>query len=220
MRWVRVILSILLFFALFAAILFGAAGRWDLPVFWAYMGLLAAVFLLSMIGADPDLIKERRRPGPGGRDHSLRWLAIGVMLAHLAAAGMDVGRYHWSDSVPLWLQIAAMALITAGFGLSKWATMTNRFFSSVVRIQRDRGHTLVDTGPYAYIRHPGYAAALIWFFMSGVALGSWLSVGVALLGVPLFFRRLFLEERVLLAELEGYREYTQRVPWRLIPRVW
>lgn len=220
MHVLRVLLSILFFLAVFAGVIFGAAGRWDLPMIWVYMGLLIAVFSLSMIGADKDLMQERRKPGPGGQDHALRWLAIAVMLAHFAAAGMDLGRFHWSDNIPLWLQVAAMAGITAGFGLSKWATMTNRFFSSVVRIQRDRGHVLVDTGPYAYIRHPGYAAALTWFFLSGVALGSWVSVGVAMLGVPMFFRRMFLEERVLLAELEGYREYAQRVPWRLIPRVW
>jgi protein-S-isoprenylcysteine O-methyltransferase Ste14 len=150
----------------------------------------------------------------------MRWILIGIMLAHLAVAGLDVGRYHWSDTVPFWLQIISLALIAAAIAFSKWATSTNRFFSSVVRIQRDRGHRVVDTGPYAYIRHPGYAAGITWLLVSGAALGSWVSAAVAALGIPFYFRRLFLEERVLLAELEGYREYAQRVPWRLVPRVW
>ncbi len=220
MFWLRVVLGLAVFFGLFSGTVFGAAGRWDLPMFWAYFGVLVAAMLLSLIGADRDLMKERAKPGPGGKDHELRWLAIAVMLAHFAVAGADVGRYHWSDSVPRWLQVAALILIAASFGFTKWASMTNRFFSSVVRIQRDRGHRLVDSGPYAYIRHPGYASAINWFLMSGIALGSWASVGVALLGVPLFFRRLFLEERTLLAELEGYREYAARVPWRLVPGIW
>lgn len=220
MFWLRIALGLLLFFAVFIGVTFGAAGRWDLPMFWAYFCVLVGMMLLALIGADRDLMKERQKPGPGGKDYSLRWLAITVMIAHFAVAGADAGRYHWSDTVPRWMQIAALILIAGALGFSKWATMTNRFFSSVVRIQRDRGHRVVDSGPYAYIRHPGYAAAITWFVMSGIALGSWYSVAIALLGVPLFFRRLFIEERTLFAELEGYREYATRVPWRLIPRVW
>lgn len=220
MFWLRIAFGLLLFFAVFIGVTFGAAGRWDLPMFWAYFGVLVGMMLLALIGADRDLMKERQKPGPGGKDYSLRWLAVTVMIAHFAVAGADAGRYHWSDTVPRWMQIAALILIAGALGFSKWATMTNRFFSSVVRIQRDRGHRVVDSGPYAYIRHPGYAAAITWFVMSGIALGSWFSVAIALLGVPLFFRRLFIEERTLFAELEGYREYAERVPWRLIPRVW
>jgi len=220
MFWLRIVLGLSLFFGLFIGVVFGSAGRWDIPMFSAYFGVLVTMMLLALIGADRDLMKERSKPGPGGKDYELRWLAVAVMLAHFAVAGADVGRYHWSDTVPFWLQVPALLLIAVALGFSKWATMTNRFFSSVVRIQRDRGHQLVDTGPYAYIRHPGYAAAITWFLMSGVALGSWASAGVALLGIPLFFRRLFMEERLLFAELEGYREYAERVPWRLLPGVW
>ncbi|MGH9817482.1 MAG: methyltransferase family protein [Candidatus Acidiferrales bacterium] len=221
MFWLRIIFGLLVFFTLFIAALFGAAGRWDLPMFWAYSGVLLSVMLVSLIGADRDLMKERQKPGPGGKDHALRWLAIVVMLAHFIIAGLDVGRGHWSDTVPRWMQVVALAVIAAALGLSKWASMTNRFFSAVVRIQRDRGHHLVDTGPYAHIRHPGYAAAIGWFLLSGVALGSWLAAAIgAIFGAPLFLRRLFIEERMLLAELEGYTEYAQRVPYRLIPGIW
>jgi protein-S-isoprenylcysteine O-methyltransferase Ste14 len=220
MFWLRVVLGLGAFFGVFIAALFGVAGRWDIPMFWAYLIVVLTMMLLAMMGADRDLMKERSKPGPGGQDFSMRWILIGIMLAHLAVAGLDVGRYHWSDTVPFWLQIISLALIAAAIAFSKWATSTNRFFSSVVRIQRDRGHRVVDTGPYAYIRHPGYAAGITWLLVSGAALGSWVSAAVAALGIPFYFRRLFLEERVLLAELEGYREYAQRVPWRLIPHVW
>jgi protein-S-isoprenylcysteine O-methyltransferase Ste14 len=220
MFWLRIVVGLSVFFGLFLGVVFGAAGRWDIPMFWAYIGVVITMMMLAMIGADRDLMKERSKPGPGGQDFSMRWILIGVMLAHLAVAGVDVGRYHWSDTVPFWLQIVSLALIAAAITFAKWATSTNRFFSSVVRIQRDRGHRVVDTGPYAYIRHPGYAAGITWLLVSGMALGSWASAAVAALGIPFYFRRLFLEERVLLAELEGYREYAQRVRWRLIPQVW
>lgn len=220
MFWLRVALGLAVYFAVLIGVLFGAAGRWDIPMFWAYFGVQVVTLLLALVKADRELMQERWKPGPGGKDHALRWLGVAVLLLQLVVAGMDVGRYHWSDSVPRWMQIAGLVLIAAAIGLSKWATTVNRFFSSVVRIQRDRGHHLVDSGPYAYIRHPGYLAAMTWFVMSGVALGSWLAVGMTLPGVLLVLRRLFLEERVLLAELEGYREYAQRVRWRLIPRVW
>jgi protein-S-isoprenylcysteine O-methyltransferase Ste14 len=220
MFWLRSVVGLSVFFGLFLGVVFGAAGRWDIPMFWAYIGVVITMMMLAMIGADRDLMKERSKPGPGGQDFSMRWILIGVMLAHLAVAGVDVGRYHWSDTVPFWLQIVSLALIAAAITFAKWATSTNRFFSSVVRIQRDRGHRVVDTGPYAYIRHPGYAAGITWLLVSGMALGSWASAAVAALGIPFYFRRLFLEERVLLAELEGYREYAQRVRWRLIPQVW
>jgi protein-S-isoprenylcysteine O-methyltransferase Ste14 len=220
MFWLRVVLGLGAFFAVFIGVLFGAAGRWDIPMFWAYCGVLMTLMFLAMIGADRDLMKERTKPGPGGQDFSMRWFLIAIMVAHLAVAGLDVGRYHWSDSVPFPLQIISLALIAAAIAFSKWATSTNRFFSSVVRIQRDRGHQVVDTGPYAYIRHPGYAAGIAWLAASGAALGSWAAAVVAALGIPFYFRRLFLEERVLLAELEGYREYAQRVRWRLLPGVW
>ncbi len=220
MFWLRVVAGLAAFLVVFGGAVFGAAGRWDIPMFWAYLIVVMTMMMLAMIGADRDLMKERAKPGPGGQDHAMRWLLIAVMLVHMAVAGADVGRYHWSDTVLFWLQVAALALIAMAIGFAKWATMTNRFFSSVVRIQRDRGHQVVNTGPYAHIRHPGYAAGITWLLMSGVALGSWVSGAVAVLGIPFYFRRLFLEERVLLAELEGYREYAQRVPWRLIPRIW
>lgn len=216
----KMVLTLALVTSLIAAILFGAAGRTDLPMFWAVIAVFASLFLIAMWSADPDLVQERRKPGPGGKDHSLRWNAILVFVAVLVTAGLDVGRRHWSDSVPLAAQITALVLVGAGLSLAGWASRTNRFHSSVARIQRDRGHHVVTTGPYAFIRHPTYLAGILWFPLTGLALGSWYAAALGLIAMPLFLRRLFIEEGMLFAELEGYREYAARVPYRLVPHVW
>jgi protein-S-isoprenylcysteine O-methyltransferase Ste14 len=97
----------------------------------------------------------------------------------------------------------------------------NRFFSSVVRIQTDRGHFVVTTGPYAVIRHPGYLAGILVVLTSGVALGSWLAAALLIVtSLPFLLYRAITEDRVLLAQLPGYREYAARVHWRLIPGLW
>jgi protein-S-isoprenylcysteine O-methyltransferase Ste14 len=97
----------------------------------------------------------------------------------------------------------------------------NRFFSSVVRIQSDRGQFVVTSGPYAFIRHPGYVAGILVVFASGIALGSWLAAALLIVtSLPFLLYRAITEDRVLLAELPGYREYAERVRWRLIPGIW
>ena len=97
----------------------------------------------------------------------------------------------------------------------------NRFFSSVVRIQTDRGQHVVSTGPYAVIRHPGYLAGIVVMLASGVALGSWIAAAfLAITTLPFLLYRAITEDRILQAELPGYRDYAQRVRWRLIPGLW
>ena len=119
-------------------------------------------------------------PAPAARSRrsALRLFSV-VLFVHWIAAGLDRGRFHWSDGVPDWLQALGLAAMTAGYALALWAMRVNRFFSSVVRIQSDRGHHLVDTGPYAVIRHPGYAAGVIIIVASGIGLGSWLATALA-----------------------------------------
>lgn len=220
-KWLHALLGCAVFLGSITVLLFGPAGRWDLPFFWAYIGMITLVLLAAFTAVDEDLMKERRKPGPGGQDLTLRRNALLVMSLHFVLAGLDVGRFHWSDNMPQWLQAAGLVSILAAMSLSAWASSTNRFFSSVARIQRDRGHHLITGGPYQFIRHPGYAAAITWFAVSGIALGSWISiVPAAIGGVFLFLRRLRIEEALLFAELEGYREYAQRVPYRLVPGIW
>jgi protein-S-isoprenylcysteine O-methyltransferase Ste14 len=217
--WFRV----LLFIGIFGGVLFGTAGRLDIPAFWICWGIWIAFSVVGMtvvMRTDPTLIQERMRPGPGGKDPYLRIFGFVFFTAHWVIAALDVGRYHCSDGVPLAVQAAGIILLPAGLSLSSWSMSVNRFFSSEARIQRDRGHHVITSGPYAHIRHPGYAAAILMTLASPFALGSYVSALATLPLFPLFLRRLFIEERMLLAELEGYAEYAQRVRYRLMPGIW
>ena len=203
-----------------AVLLFGSAGRIDLPFVWAYLAVLTCVMLVALCYVDADLQRERARPGPGGTDRNLRILVLPFFAVHLVVAGSDIGRYHWSDTVPPLLQVAGLVGLAASYAVSIWAVSVNRFFSSVVRIQTERGHHLITGGPYAWIRHPGYAASLPMLLFGGLALGSWWSLTANVPVAILLFRRLLIEDRFLHENLEGYRDYAARVRHRLIPGVW
>jgi protein-S-isoprenylcysteine O-methyltransferase Ste14 len=206
-----------------AAVLFGAAGTFAVPMFWAYLFLFAvlcvaasaAVYLLS-----PDLVKERVRPGEGERDRvTVRALNV-LMFAQLLLAGLDVGRLQWSATVPFTLQIVGLIGFATGMALTTWAMLVNRFFSSAVRLQPDRGQQVVTAGPYRLVRHPGYSGGLLLLLSAGLALGSWTAIVPILLIVPFMVRRTLIEERMLASALPGYADYMQRVRSRIVPGVW
>jgi len=200
--------------------LFASAGTIAILTFWIYLLIFAAVMAAAFIWLDPGLLRERMRPGGKGPPLALRIFTL-VLLLHWIVAGLDRGRFHWSDSVPLWLQAAALIVFAGGYALCFWAMAVNRFFSSVVRIQDDRGQYVVTTGPYAVIRHPGYAAGVLIVLASGVALGSWLAAAlIVICSLPFLLHRAVTEDRVLAAELSGYRDYAARVRWRLVPGLW
>ena len=203
-----------------AAALFASAGTFAIAAFWVYLAILATVFVASFAMLDPGLLRERMRPGGKPPPLGLKLFTV-VLLLHLVVAGLDRGRLHLSDGIPPWLQATGLAVVAAAYALVLWAMRVNRFFSSVVRIQFDRGQRVVATGPYSFIRHPGYAAGTLIVLASGIALGSWLAaVLLVVTSLPFLFYRAITEDRVLLAELPGYREYAGRVRWRLIPGVW
>jgi protein-S-isoprenylcysteine O-methyltransferase Ste14 len=206
--------------ATIAALLFLAAGRWDVPIWWAYVAIAAALSLIAMLAVDPGLIRERLRPGPGGQDRYVLYVGKLLLVTHLLMAGSDVGRFHRSDDVPTWARIGGLVLFGAGFGLAVWAMVVNRFFSPVVRLQSERGHMLITSGPYALVRHPGYIGISVALLASGVALGSWLSVLPMMLMVAIIVRRTALEDRFLQSRLDGYHEYAKRVRYRLVPGPW
>jgi protein-S-isoprenylcysteine O-methyltransferase Ste14 len=202
------------------AILFGCAGRSNLPMFWAYLGVYLVSMVVGMFIVDPTLIQERMRPGPGGQDFATLIVLTPLMLAQCVIAAIDVGRYHWSDSVPVALQIMALIAMAGAMAVLLWAESVNRFFSSVIRIQTERGHHVITTGPYRYLRHPGYAASPFLLIGGGLVLGSWLA---ALIGVVMclpIFRRTAREDRILQEQLEGYAAYARTVRYRLFPGVW
>lgn len=137
----------------------------------------------------------------------------------LIVCGLDV-RFGWRPEIPLSIQIVAFVLMALGSLLGTWAMSVNRFFSGVVRIQTDRGHTVVTDGPYRFIRHPGYAGGVVANLTGPLALGSvWALIPSALV-VLLTVVRTALEDKTLREELPGYQEYTQRVRYRLLPWVW
>jgi protein-S-isoprenylcysteine O-methyltransferase Ste14 len=202
-----------------AAVLFGTAGRLDIIEFWCWLVELAAICIATVLLIEPDLMRERMRPG-GRRPTPGYWLSTLLFLAILAVAGLDRGRFHWSDSVPVWLRAAALLLFVLGWVPVIWAMRVNRFFSSAVRIQSERGQHVISDGPYRFVRHPGYTAALVVIGVNGVALGSWLAAAIGWLGLPILLWRTAKEDRMLRAELPGYAEYAARVKWRLLPGVW
>ena len=220
---VSVLVRITLAFVVLIAIVFATAGRWDLPMFWAYLGVFYGIGLIGLLVVArraPTLLRERYGPGPGGKDRLTRKAALVLSGAFLVLAGLDAGRFQWSGSVPISVQIAGLVGVAAGLGGWMWAMCVNRFFSSEVRIQRDRGHTVVTTGPYQFVRHPGYLSALVLFLASPLALGSCVSALPILVLVGVFLRRVWIEDQLLREELEGYLDYAQRVRYRLVPGVW
>ncbi|MCY2964447.1 MAG: isoprenylcysteine carboxylmethyltransferase family protein [Planctomycetota bacterium] len=196
-------------------IIFASAGRWYLPFVWVIIGVLASFYLALAAFADPGMMRERLAPGPGSQDRLTRFLGGGMLVGHWVLVGLDVGRLQWS-LVPWEVQVAGLVGYVASLCVLFWAMHANPFYSSVVRVQTERGHHAVVAGPYRYVRHPGYAATLFAMLSGGVALGSWLAMLPILVFVGLFIRRTLLEDRLLQQELEGYAEYAQKVRYRLV----
>jgi len=202
------------------AALFASAGSFAILSFWLYLAILGVVFIISLAMLDRGLLEERMRPGGRPIPLGLRLLNV-VLIVHLIIAGLDRGRMHWSDTVPPWLQAAGFLIIAAGYALVFWAMQVNRFSSSIVRIQSERGQYVVTSGPYAFIRHPAYAAGILIVLASGVALGSWLAAAFLIaVSLPFLLYRTITEDRVLQRQLPGYADYARRVRWRLIPGIW
>jgi protein-S-isoprenylcysteine O-methyltransferase Ste14 len=204
---------------LLAAVLFGGAGRFDVPRLWAYLGVYSGSMLVAVFLVDPSLYKERVRPG-GKRPPWYIHVLTALFVIHLLVGGIEAGRYRWTPPVPVAVEVAAFVAFTVCWGVVVWAMHVNPFFSSVVRIQTDRGHTLVTSGPYRWVRHPGYAATLVVLLTSGMALGSWAAVVVLLPLLPFILYRTVTEDAFLMKNLPGYPAYAARVRHRLIPGVW
>lgn len=146
-------------------------------------------------------------------------MALSISYPVVMVAGLD-HRFDWSLEFPLWLNVIGFALISLGYAFAAWAFAENRFFYSVVIIQTDRGHVVCDSGPYRFVRHPGYAGNIFSLFGVVCALGSvWTLVPVAI-AVIISVLRTALEDRTLLEELPGYPDYSSRVRFRLVPYVW
>ncbi len=183
---------------------------------------MSIVVTLYLRRVNPDVIAGRvnRHERPRRWDLLLGLLvALPTMVAIPIVAALDNGRYHWSH-VPWWGCVAGYALMSIGFAGVTWAESVNKFFEPSVRIQTDRSHRVIDSGPYSIVRHPGYALGYPLFLGMPLALGPLRALIPALFFGLLLVVRTVLEDRTLQDELPGYKEYTQRVRYRLIPGVW
>lgn len=184
-----------------------------------YLGAWAIFGLYAMVSIDDDLARERFRPPEPGADRlPLRAIRL-LALTHVVIGAVDAGRWRLAP-VPDTLRAVALVVMVPAALFVVQAMRANRFFSPVVRVQKERGHRVIDGGPYGTIRHPGYLGMIVSVMASGLALGSWLGFAFAALYAALILRRVFFEDAFLQANLEGYADYARRVPYRLIPGAW
>ena len=197
------------------------------PAAWSYwqgwvfgaLNFLMLAFSWLLLRGRPELIQERFSPGKGTKRWDTWYFALSspLYLAALVLAALDGGRFHWGPAVPLWAWLLGFAVYASGQAIHLWAKATNRWFSSVVRIQEDRGQTVCRDGPYRFVRHPGYLGGLLFTLATPLLLGSWLALIPHAAVSLLLVLRTHLEDRTLQAELPGYAEYARKVRHRLGP---
>jgi protein-S-isoprenylcysteine O-methyltransferase Ste14 len=216
----------LVYLMVLGAVLFGAAGTLDWPAAWVYLALSAAMgFGLGfwLAAHDPALLEERlgslvqREQKPWDKVFMSAMMVL--WLAWLVLMALDAGRYHWS-AVPRSVQVLGFVLICIGTYLVGLTFKANSYAAPVVKIQKDRAHRVVSTGPYAYVRHPMYAGSLLFIIGMPLLLGSWWGLFAGAILIALLGVRAVLEESTLKAELDGYADYAARVRYRLVPHVW
>lgn len=198
-----------------------SAGRLDWVWPWAYLGVGLVILAINTRILPPELIAERGQPRENVKDWDrvLATLITFPILALLIVAGLDE-RFGWSPQLALVVHLTGLAFIALGQGLFSWAMASNIFFSTAVRIQMDRDQTVASGGPYRYVRHPGYVGMIVSLLATALAFGSLWALIPAGLAAVLLVVRTALEDRTLLGELDGYKEYAARVRYRLLPGIW
>jgi protein-S-isoprenylcysteine O-methyltransferase Ste14 len=213
------------FFALFALALFLPAGTLTWTAGWVFLALFFGFFVAMntwLFRHNPGLLEERMklsRPNQNGWDKLLFPLLLVFSIAWLVFMALDAVRFHWSQ-VPEWLQGIGVMILLCSFYLLFLTFRENSYLSTVVRIQEERGQKVISTGPYHYVRHPMYAAILLFVVGTSMLLGSLYGVLVGLFFMIVLARRAVLEERTLQQELPGYAAYMGQVKYHLIPFVW
>ena len=222
-QWIRLFVAYLLI-PLILFVCGGELGWWQA---WLYSMLIMAA------GVGGRMWAEQRHPGLTAERQSAEsiqnakaWdkvlaplMAMSIGYPMVIVAGLD-HRHHWTSEFPLWLIVTGFILISLGYAFAAWAVAENRFFSSVVRIQTDRGHVVCDSGPYRFVRHPGYAGNILALFGIVLALGSvWTLIPAAVASI-IGVIRTQLEDRTLKEELPGYWDYARRVRYRLLPGIY
>lgn len=221
----KLLLQNLIWVVVMGALLFMPAGTLHWPAAWVFLGTIA---ILGIAGGswlakhDPALLAERMHPmmqSDQPAADKIFMLVFGfVALIWFLAIGFDK-RYHASD-MPLALQVLGFAMLVLSGGFIMWVMRENSFAAPVVKLQTERGHRVVSTGPYAWVRHPMYSGTVLFFVGAPLLLGSWWGVAMSPLFVLLFAIRVRIEERALVAGLPDYADYARRVRYRLVPGLW
>ena len=220
---IRIVAMTVIYLVVMSGLLFGSAGRLDWPMAWAYLFILIASTIVLLVLGDREMLFVRARKEKGAKTWDPFLANISFLLfwpVSTVVAGLDYGRLHFSPPIPMPVRLIALFVFTFGLAFAVWAMLANKFFTKFVKIQTDREHTVITNGPYAYVRHPGYAGSLLAFISLPLALGSLLALLPAAAGLSLWVVRTYLEDRTLLKELDGYSQYASRVRWRLIPGIW
>jgi len=210
--------------AALGGVLFGIAGRVDWPAAWLIVLLFIGHLLVSGWGLflhDPELLEERLTTASNVPQWD-RLIARGnriLLVIFLAIAALDAGRFRWS-AMPIIVRALGTAAVVAAVAVMWWCGAANRFLSARSRIQRERGHTVVQHGPYRFVRHPLYASRIVLIAGVALTLGSWIALVPAALNAVLLVLRTSLEDRMLTTELPGYRKYAKHVRERLVPGLW
>jgi len=213
---VNVVLGGLLF------LLAGTLSWWNGWAFLAVNVLAVASVLFGVFRKYPELARERKTAAKLAKnwDRYIVPFVAGILpLASLVLAGLDK-RFGWTRTLTDTHSLVALFFMILAPALIYWAMSTNRFFSSHVRIQKERGHVTVTQGPYAYVRHPGYTGMILFALSSPIQLGSLVAFWVGMVATVLVVVRTHLEDKTLQAELKGYKAYTRKVRYRLLPFVW
>ncbi len=223
---IRLLIAFIAGLGLFTAIIFWPAGRIDWVEGWLYLVIITAYLMISTFylkRVNPTLIEHRLqvRFGEGTKRWDKIWSVTFAPLffAIYVIAGFDAVRFEWSNMSP-WLWPLGFVLFIPSLALITWSMGVNPFFERTVRIQTERGHHVIDNGPYRFVRHPGYLGFFGWSLTTPLLLGSWWAFLPALLSIIGIMIRTALEDRTLREELTRYEEYTSRVHFRLIPGIW
>jgi len=219
-RFIQVIFQALLM----GVILFISAGTLDWPMAWLMMGfyvVMLAVNAILMIRRNPEMVAERAEVKEGTKDWDRVLTSLGALLwlLILLVTGLDK-RFSWSPDFSLYVQLLAFIFVVLGYSFASWAMLSNPFFAGTVRIQEERGHSVATTGPYRYVRHPGYSGWSLANLATPIALGSLVGLVPAVLFLLNLIIRTAKEDQTLQDELDGYKEYTEQVRYRLLPGVW
>ena len=209
---------------LFFAVIFVSAGRLFYWQGWAYViiGLFMFIMNFTVFKIDSELSEERSRPGEGAKtwDKLILGLTFLVTIIMYIIAGLDSGRFHWSPDFHWSVYIPGIILTFGGQLLFLIAQKQNKFFSSTVRIQTDRGHTVCDTGLYKVVRHPAYLGSIIQAIGFPLLFGSLWSIIPVFILIVFLLVRTQLEDNTLKNELKGYIEYSHKTRHKIIPYLW